>query len=96
MAHFSVGAVLDEIQRALALLSYLKGIIDRARKTGMLVLTGSHRPEPQPGISQSPAGRIGQVVNYTSLSNDMGGSDTTIKSWISVLKASFVVWELSP
>ena len=42
------------------------------------------------------AGRIGQVINYTSLSNDTGVSATTIKNWISVLKASYVVFELSP
>ena len=42
------------------------------------------------------AGRIGQIVNYTSLSNDVGVSATTIKNWISVLKASFVVFELPP
>jgi len=42
------------------------------------------------------AGRIGQVVNYTSLSNDIGVSATTIKNWIGVLKASFVVFELTP
>jgi len=40
------------------------------------------------------AGRVGQVVNFTSLSNDVGVSSTTIKNWISVLKASFVVFEL--
>ena len=40
------------------------------------------------------AGRIGQIVNYTSLSNDVGVSSTTIKNWISVLKASFIVFEL--
>lgn len=42
------------------------------------------------------AGRIGQVVNYQSLSNDVGVSATTIKNWISVLKASFVVFDLPP
>ena len=42
------------------------------------------------------AGRIGQVVNYTSLSNDIGVSSTTIKNWISVMKASFVIFELKP
>lgn len=42
------------------------------------------------------AGRIGQIVNYTSLSNDIGVSATTIKNWISTLKASFVVFELPP
>jgi hypothetical protein len=42
------------------------------------------------------AGRIGQVVNYTSLSNDVGVSAMTVKNWISVLSASFVVFELKP
>ncbi len=42
------------------------------------------------------AGRIGQVVNYTALSNDVGVSSTTIKDWISALKASFILFELPP
>lgn len=42
------------------------------------------------------AGRVGQIVNYTSLSNDIGVSSTTIKTWIDVLKASFVVYDLQP
>ncbi len=42
------------------------------------------------------AGRVGQVINYTSLANDVGISATSIKKWISVLKASFIVFELRP
>ena len=42
------------------------------------------------------AGRVGQVVNYTSLGNDAGVSSTTIKSWVSILTASFVIFELTP
>jgi len=42
------------------------------------------------------AGRVGQLVNYRALSNDVGVSSTTIKSWVSVLKASFVAFELPP
>ena len=42
------------------------------------------------------AGRIGQVINYTSLGDDLGLSGTTIKNWLSVLEASFVVFELPP
>ncbi len=42
------------------------------------------------------AGRIGQIVNYTSLSNDIGLSVPSIKNWISVLKASFIIFELQP
>lgn len=42
------------------------------------------------------AGRVGQIINYTSLSNDVGVSAMTIKHWIDVLKASYVVFELPP
>lgn len=42
------------------------------------------------------AGRIGQLVNYSSLAGDVGVSSTTIKNWISVLKASFILFELPP
>lgn len=42
------------------------------------------------------AGRVGQIVNLASLSNDVGVSTTTIRSWLSVLKASYVVFELPP
>ena len=42
------------------------------------------------------AGRIGQVVNFTSLANDTGVSATTVRSWLDVLKASYVVFELPP
>ena len=42
------------------------------------------------------AGRVAQVVNLASLSNDAGVSGTTIRNWLSVLKASYVVFELPP
>jgi len=45
---------------------------------------------------QLVAGRVAQVVNYTSLGNDVGASATTIKGWIGVLTASFVTFELPP
>ena len=42
------------------------------------------------------AGRIGQIVNLTSLSNDVGISATTLKNWLSILEASFIVFILPP
>lgn len=42
------------------------------------------------------AGRIGQVVNLASLGNDVGASAQTIRNWLSVLKASFILFELPP
>lgn len=172
------GAVLDEIQRLPQLLSYIQGMVDRLKKRGLFILTGSHQPELHQSESVSQtlagrtavltlfpfslselrnykenweafelivkgayprlheeglkpprffnsymqtyverdvralinlkdlrtfqqfirllAGRIGQIANYTSLSNDIGVSATTVKNWISVLEASFVVFELTP
>jgi len=40
------------------------------------------------------AGRIGQILNLSSISNDLGVSHTTIKEWMSVLEASYVVFLL--
>jgi len=42
------------------------------------------------------AGRIGQVLNLTSLSNDAGITVNTAKSWLSLLEASFVIYQLQP
>ncbi len=170
------GMILDEVQRLPTLLSYIQGIVDKARKPGRFILTGSHQPSLHEAISQSLAGRtamlslwpfslgelrnyktdwgafelivkgffprlheegldarrffngyvqtylerdvralvnlrdltrfqnfllllagrVGQVVNFTSLSNDTGVSATTIKNWLSVLEASYVAFRLPP
>jgi uncharacterized protein len=42
------------------------------------------------------AGRCGQLVNLTSLANDCGVSHPTVRSWLSVLEASFLVKLLRP
>jgi len=170
------GAILDEVQRLPVLLSYIQGIVDKARRPGLYILTGSHQPQLHEAISQSLAGRtamltlwpfslpelreyksdwqpfdlivrgafprlheegldarrfyngyvqtyverdvraliqlrdleqfqkfmvllagrVGQLVNLASLSNDVGVSSTTIRNWLSVMKASYVVFELPP
>lgn len=42
------------------------------------------------------AGRIGQIFNAESIGNDVGVSSNTIKEWISILEASFVLFRLQP
>ncbi|MBN1941980.1 MAG: ATP-binding protein [Phycisphaerae bacterium] len=177
LRHAQDGAILDEIQRAPELLSYLQGMIDEDRKPGRFILTGSHQPLVHQAISQSLAGRtavlellpftvgevrrykkhpdtafewilqgfypglhenklnptrffrsymatyierdlrqliqvkdlsqfetflrllagrVGQLVNYASLAGDVGVSATTIKHWLSILKASYILFELPP
>ena len=42
------------------------------------------------------AGRNGQLLNLSSLGNDAGVGHTTVRRWISVLEASFLVFLLRP
>ena len=42
------------------------------------------------------AGRVGQLLNQSSLANDVGVSSATIAEWLSVLEASFVIFRLRP
>lgn len=42
------------------------------------------------------AGRIGQLLNVSSLANDAGISHTTSANWLSLLEASYIVFQLQP
>lgn len=42
------------------------------------------------------AGRVGQILNFSELGNDCGVNHKTIKSWISVLEASYILKLLRP
>jgi hypothetical protein len=54
---YSNGVILDEIQRAPDLLSYIQGIVDERQHPGQFILTGSQQLEVLNRISQSLAGR---------------------------------------
>ena len=55
------GAVLDEIQRAPELLSYIQPLIDERQVTGQYILTGSQQFEVSHTVNQSLAGRTALV-----------------------------------
>ncbi len=42
------------------------------------------------------AGRVGQLLNLSNLSNETGVSQPTIREWLSVLQASYIIFTLSP
>lgn len=42
------------------------------------------------------AGRTGQILNLTSLASDAGISVNTVKSWLSLLESSFIIFLLQP
>lgn len=42
------------------------------------------------------AGRIGQVLNYTSLGSDCGIDAKTVRAWLSLLEASYIIFIVQP
>jgi uncharacterized protein len=171
------GIILDEIQEAPHLLSYIQGIIDKEDKPGFFILTGSQNFVLNQSITQTLAGRvamltllplsiselkdadllpkyseelsfkgcyprlykknflpsewypsyiknyierdvrqivsidnlstfqrfirlcagrIGQILNLSSLGNDCGISHNTARSWLTLLEASYIVFLLEP
>ena len=170
------GVILDEIQRAPQLPSYIQSIVDKENVPGRFILTGSQQFEITQTINQSLAGRtallkllplayselyekksssaladvlyagfyprifdknlnptealsfylstyverdirslihlknlttferflkicatqIGQLLNYTAIANDCGIDQKTVKEWLSVLEASYIIFQIQP
>jgi len=42
------------------------------------------------------AARTGQLINYADMARDVGVSEVTIKSWLNVLHASGIIYQLQP
>lgn len=42
------------------------------------------------------AGRVGQILNLSSLASDLGVDSKTVNSWISILETMFVIYRISP
>ncbi len=61
LARFADGAILDEVQRCPALLSWLQQLVDERQRMGDFILTGSAQFDLLAGITQSLAGRVGRV-----------------------------------
>ena len=59
LARFPQGAILDEVQRCPDLFSYLQGVVDKHKRMGEFILTGSQQFGLISNISQSLAGRVG-------------------------------------
>lgn len=58
LAQYKNGAILDEIQRAPHLFSYLQQVLDETKKKGLFILTGSNNFLLQENITQTLSGRI--------------------------------------
>lgn len=67
LRRFTGGVILDEIQRAPQLLSYIQGSVDTDDTPGRFILTGSHQFHLMERVSQTLAGRTA-VVNLLPFS----------------------------
>lgn len=61
LKQFPKGAILDEIQKAPEIFSYIQTIVDEKNEEGLFVLTGSQQFEMLSHLSQSLAGRTALV-----------------------------------
>lgn len=55
LARFPQGSILDEVWRCPDLFSYLQGVVDKHKRMGEFILTGSQQFGLMPSISQSLA-----------------------------------------
>ncbi len=62
LSRFPDGVVLDEVQRAPELISYLQGCVDVDPRPGRFILTGSQQFGLLSGITQSLAGRVAMMT----------------------------------
>jgi predicted AAA+ superfamily ATPase len=67
MQTYQAPLIIDEIQYAPQLFTYIKIIVDREKKNGMFWLTGSQKFHLMKGISESLAGRVA-IVDLLGLS----------------------------
>ena len=77
LARYSNGAILDEIQRAPDLASYIQGIVDTKQKHGQFILTGSENFALSTTVSQSLAGR---TAVFTLLPLSMSELSSTLQT----------------
>ena len=69
--------LIDEIQYAPQLLSYIKMYADNGAQNGDIWLTGSQRLPLMQGVTESLAGRVG-IIDLQGLSaNEINGTDNT-------------------
>lgn len=67
LEEFKTGAIIDEVQRAPELFSYIQALIDEKKQNGFFILTGSQNFLLLEKISQSLAGRT-SITNLLPLS----------------------------
>lgn len=75
LASYGDGVILDEIQRAPGLLSYIQTIVDEQQRPGQFILIGSQQFEVMNTVSQSLAGRTALLKLLPFSLEEIGSPD---------------------
>lgn len=75
LQRFNDGAILDEVQRCPALLSWLQGLVDERGLMSDFILTGSAQFDLISGVSQTLAGRVGRVELLPLTMSELSGAN---------------------
>ena len=73
LKRFKEGVILDEIQRAPQLLSYIQGIVDKNCLPGRFILTGFQQLHIMEKVSQTLAGRTAILILLPFSLNELLG-----------------------
>ncbi len=76
LAENEQGFILDEIQRVPEFLSYIQGMVDKSKKRGQFILTGSRNFELMETVTQSLAGRTALLCLLPLSINELKGATT--------------------
>ncbi len=83
LSNYPAGAILDEVQRAPLLFSYLQEVLDNSSEKGLYILSGSNNFLLQETISQTLAGRVAYFnllpFSFNELNKAKIAPDTTNK-----------------
>jgi predicted AAA+ superfamily ATPase len=74
----------------------MQGVVDDAGRMGLFVLTGSQNLSLLSRVTQSLAGRPGQLLNMQALGSDAGVSYKTVEHWLSILETCYLIHYLRP
>lgn len=80
LQRFDDGAILDEVQRCPALLSWLQGLVDERGRMGDFILTGSAQFDLISGVTQSLAGRVGRIELLPLSAGELDGAKKLTRS----------------
>ena len=89
LSNYSDGAILDEVQRAPLLFSYLQEILDHSSEKGLYILSGSNNFLLQETISQTLAGRVAYFNLLPFSYNELNNANIAPKRTNSILLKGF-------